>query len=71
MHDHRIVLLGQNIRRIRKELGLSQEALANESGLDRAYVGKIERGEKNITVAKLLQIVDALGIATSELFEFK
>lgn len=71
MHDHRIVLLGQNIRKIRKELGLSQEALANESGLDRAYVGKIERGEKNITVAKLLQIVDALGIATSELFEFK
>lgn len=52
-------------------MGLSQEALANESGLDRAYVGKIERGEKNITVAKLLQIVDALGIATSELFEFK
>lgn len=51
-------------------MGLSQEALAVEAGLDRAYVGKIERGEKNITVAKLLQLSDALEVSLSDLIEF-
>jgi len=68
--DHRILLLGKKIRKIRKEIGLSQEALAYESGLDRAYVGKIERGEKNITVVKLLQISDALDLPLKDLIDF-
>ena len=70
MTDRRILLLGKKIRSTRKELGLSQEALAYESGLDRAYVGKIERGEKNITILKLLQLSDALEIPMRELIEF-
>lgn len=70
MPDHRILLLGKKIRKIRKEIGLSQEALAYESGLDRAYVGKIERGEKNITVVKLLQISDALDLPLKDLIDF-
>ena len=70
MTDKRILLLGKKIRSVRKEIGLSQEALAYESGLDRAYVGKIERGEKNITIAKLLQISDALDLLLHELIEF-
>ena len=70
MTDSRILLLGKKIRSKRKELGLSQEALAAEAELDRAYVGKIERGEKNITVAKLLQISDALDLPLKELIDF-
>ena len=70
MVDRRILLLGKKIRSTRKEIGLSQEALAVEADLDRAYVGKIERGEKNITIAKLLQISDALDVPMSELIDF-
>ena len=70
MTDRRILLLGKKIRSLRKEAGLSQEALAYESGLDREYVGKIERGEKNITVVKLLQISDALEISMGDLIDF-
>ena len=70
MPDRRILLLGKKIRKTRKELGFSQEALAYESGLDRAYVGKIERGEKNITVVKLIQISDALDISLRDLIDF-
>ena len=44
--------------------------MAYEAGLDRAYVGKIERGEKNITVVKLLQLSDALDVAMKDLIDF-
>ena len=70
MADRRILRLGKKIRKTRKAIGLSQEALAYESGLDRAYVGKIERGEKNITVVKLLQISDALEVPMGDLIDF-
>ena len=70
MIDRRILLLGKKIRSTRKEIGLSQEALAVEAELDRAYLGKIERGEKNITVAKLLQISDALEVKMHQLIDF-
>ena len=70
MTDRQILLLGKKIRKTRKEIGLSQEALAYEAGLDRAYVGKIERGEKNITVVKLLQLSDALDVAMKDLIDF-
>ena len=70
MTDRRILLLGKKIRKTRKDQGFSQEALAYESGLDRAYVGKIERGEKNITIVKLLQISDALEIPLHKLVDF-
>ena len=70
MTDRRILRLGKKIRATRREIGLSQEALAYESGLDRGYVGRIERGETNITVVKLLQISDALEVPMSELIEF-
>ena len=43
-------LFGQNVRRVRKERGLSQEALADEVGLAVTYVGQIERGARNPTL---------------------
>ena len=54
--------VGFNIRRIREERGLSQEELAALAGLHRAYVGQIERGEKNIGLKNLEKIAKALKI---------
>lgn len=50
------VLLGKNIRQARKEKGYSQEGLALHAKLDRSYVGRIERGEANITVELLYKL---------------
>lgn len=52
--------LGANIRAKRKDLGISQDVLALECGVDRSYMGRIERGEVNITVDKLYQIAAEL-----------
>lgn len=60
VNSHSLILLGQNIRKTRKEIGLSQEALAQESGLDRSYIGGIERGERNISISSLCKIAAAL-----------
>ena len=54
--------VGFNIRRIREQRGLSQEDLADLAGLHRAYIGQIERGEKNIGLKNLEKIVKALKI---------
>lgn len=67
MRDERLVAFGQRVRALRKEKGLSQEALAALADIDRSYMGHIERGEKNITLTKIYQISDALGISPSYL----
>ena len=54
--------VGFNIRRIREKRGLSQEKLAALAGLHRAYVGQIERGEKNIGLKNLEKIAKALEV---------
>ncbi len=59
--DPYLDILGQRIRAKRSELGMSQEALANEAGLDRSYVGRIERGEHNLTFISLVRLCRALG----------
>ena len=56
------------IRKARLELGWSQEQLAAEAGLDRSYMGGIERGEHNLALVNLFKISDALGLPLSELF---
>ena len=64
-----MVNLGVAIRDKRKEIGLSQEALASDAGLDRSYVGGIERGEHNVTVLNVQKIAGALGMKASKLLE--
>ena len=66
-HKHKVLLkkVGRNIREARKAKGLSQESLALEAGLDRSYVGGVERGERNIAVLNLARIAKALGIPVS------
>jgi len=53
-------VVGQNIRRIRLERGISQEALAYDAEIDRSYLGSLERGEKNPTVRLLARIAEVL-----------
>ena len=64
--DPILVSLGQAIRSARLELGMSQEALALSTDLDRSYVGGIERGEHNIGLISLCKICDALNLKPSE-----
>lgn len=52
--------LGERIRAQRKACGISQDALALACGIDRSYMGRIERGEVNITIEKLYRIADEL-----------
>ena len=59
--------VGDAIRARRKAVGSSQEALADASGIDRSHMGKIERGERNVTLLNLLKIAGALGVNLSDL----
>lgn len=59
--DKLAIEIGKRIRKERSKLNLSQEALAHACGIDRSYMGRIERGEVNITVEKLYVIADVLG----------
>ncbi|ELU1435755.1 TPA: helix-turn-helix transcriptional regulator [Providencia rettgeri] len=59
--------LGERIRNERIKQGISQESLALLTDIDRSYVGRIERGEVNITVEKLYQIANVLKCSPSEL----
>lgn len=71
MRNKKLVAFGQRVREIRKSRGLSQEGMAALAGVDRSYMGHIERGEKNITLTKIYQISDALGIEVADLFPRK
>jgi transcriptional regulator with XRE-family HTH domain len=53
--------VGANIRALRLEKGWSQDVFADRSGLHRAHVGEIERGEANVTIQTLKIIADTLG----------
>ena len=61
--------VGRTIRETRKSKGMSQESLALESGLDRSYVGGVERGERNLSILNLKKISDALRLSVSDLFK--
>ncbi len=58
---------GQKVRDERTKQGLSQEELAAKAGVHRTYIGMIERAEKNITLANIEKIANALGLSISEL----
>lgn len=58
--DPYLDILGQRIRARRRELAMSQEKLAHEASLDRSYVGRIERGEHNLTFTALIKLCRAM-----------
>lgn len=66
VHAGSLAAIGQAIRTIRLEKQISQEELAHISSLDRSHLGRIERGERNLSILNLLRIARALGRAPSE-----
>ncbi|AZP30490.1 MULTISPECIES: helix-turn-helix domain-containing protein [Acinetobacter] len=61
------VVIGQLIRTRRTQQKITQESLALQCGIDRSYMGRIERGEVNLTVEKLYEISNALEISAKDL----
>jgi transcriptional regulator with XRE-family HTH domain len=59
--------LGEAIRAIRSEQGLTQEAFAIKAGIDRSYYGSLERGEFNMTVDTMTTVAQGLGVPLSEI----
>lgn len=59
--------LGATIRGLRRKRKLSQDVFAERSGLHRAHVGEIERGESNVTIQTLKTIADTLGVRIIDL----
>ena len=69
MDDLIINLFGENVRRLRLAKGLSQEDLAELADCHRNYIGYVERGERNISLTKIVNIASALGCSCQELFQ--
>ncbi|WP_122518602.1 helix-turn-helix domain-containing protein [Pseudomonas viridiflava] len=65
--DGALVSLGAAIRARRKAAGFSQEAFADAAEIDRSHIGKIERGERNVTLLNVLRIAAALQCKPSDL----
>jgi transcriptional regulator with XRE-family HTH domain len=59
--------LGANVRALRKNKGWSQDVFADKTGLHRAHVGEIERGESNVTLQTLKILSDALDVRIVDL----
>ncbi len=61
--------LGQQIRDLRLEKSISQEELAAIAGVNRTYIGMVERGEKNITILTLARLSEALGVNLTKIIK--
>ena len=62
-------LVGANVARLRREKDLTQEALAERSGLSQQYISGLERGQRNPTVITLYELAQALGVSHVALVE--
>jgi len=68
--NHKIlVAFGHRLRMLRKARGFSQEVFADIAGLDRSYVGGVERGERNVSLLNIKKFAEALEISVEELFQ--
>lgn len=62
--------VGIRIKELRGKLGISQEELGFRSGVHRTYIASLEVGKRNISIATLEKIVNALEVSFSEFFNF-
>jgi transcriptional regulator with XRE-family HTH domain len=67
--NYQLKIFGEQVRKLRKSRGLSQEELAELAELHRNYIGGIERGERNVALLNILRLGKALGVSLSELLE--
>ncbi len=65
-----LIAFGLQVRKLRKERGFSQEDFALEIGLDRTYMGGVERGERNVALLNIRRIANGLNLSVSELLNF-
>lgn len=63
------VAVGQRIKELRNDLGISQEALANKADIDRTYVTDVENGRRNISIENLEKLVFALNVPFKDFFD--
>lgn len=59
---------GEQLRKVRQDKGVSQEALAESADLHRTYVSSVERGERNISLNNIARLAEALGVHIREFF---
>jgi transcriptional regulator with XRE-family HTH domain len=67
--DPALDALGVEIRRLRTELGLTQDELGERVEIHRNYIGMLERGERNPSVLTLLRLAGGLGVSAATLME--
>lgn len=60
-------VFAKNLRKVREERQLSQEKLADLTGLHRTYVGSVERGERNVSIDNMERLAKALGVPLARL----
>lgn len=65
--DVELVAFGRRLCKLREAAGMTQESLAEASGLHWTYVGQIERGERNLTYKNVLKLARGLGVKPAEL----
>lgn len=63
-----LVLIGQRISELRAKAGYSQESFAYELGMDRAYYGGLERGQRNVAMLNLIRVARGLNVELGDLF---
>jgi len=63
-------LFGKKVRELRLARGISQEALADEAGVHRTFMGSVERGERNISLENVVKIAKALNCKPTKLLEY-
>ena len=69
MKSEILLKYGQVVRKIRLEKGISQETLADLSGLHRTYMSDVELGKRNVSLENIDRIANALGVSISEIFK--
>lgn len=70
MNKEYMIKFAKNLKRLRKQKGLTQDDLATNDEISRSTIGMIETGKTDITVSKLLLIANALKIEVKDLFDF-
>ena len=64
-----LVVFGKAVRQYRTERGYSQEGFGDACGIDRSYIGGVERGERNLALANIMKIIMTLGMQPSDFFK--